>query len=208
MANSSRQIYDYILVLDFEATCDDKEKISQEIIEFPILMVDTKFFEIQSTFHQYVEPQINKKLSEFCTNLTGITNDMVTGKPNLAQTIELVDKWIKSHPELKEYQGNQLKRNFTFLTCGDWDLKEMLPNQCQKLNITYPEYLKSWINVKKAYFKSIGTYPKGLTTMLEDLNLKLDGRHHSGIDDCKNIAKIVKELGLDGHVFENTTNFC
>ena len=88
MASSSKQIYDYILVLDFEATCDDKEKISQEIIEFPILMVDTKFFEIQSTFHQYVEPQINKKLSEFCTNLTGITNDMVTGKPNLAQTIE------------------------------------------------------------------------------------------------------------------------
>ena len=41
---------------------------------------------------------------------------MVTGKPNLAQTIELADKWIKSHPELKEYQGNQLKRNLTTVT--------------------------------------------------------------------------------------------
>ena len=46
--NVSRQVFDYILVLDFEATCDDKKKIiPQEIIEFPILMVDTKSFDIQ-----------------------------------------------------------------------------------------------------------------------------------------------------------------
>jgi len=27
--------------------------------------------------------------------------------------------------------------------------------------------------------------------MLNILGMKLDGRHHSGIDDCRNIAKIV-----------------
>ena len=30
--------------------------------------------------------------------------------------------------------------------------------------------------------------------MLQKLNLTLDGKHHSGIDDSKNIGKIVKNL--------------
>jgi len=188
--NSFPQVYDYILILDFEATCDDqKQIIPQEIIEFPILMVDTKTFEIQSTFHQYVEPQVNKQLSKFCTNLTGITNDMISGKPNLEQTIRLVDEWIKNNVvlTLNESQDsvNKVKKNFTFLTCGDWDLKKMLPEQSKYFKISCPDYFKSWINLKKAYFKFTGKFPKGMTEMLEDLNLKLDGRHHSGIDDCK-----------------------
>ena len=33
-----------------------------------------------------------------------------------------------------------------------------------------------------------------MKTMLRDLKLPLDGRHHSGIDDSKNIAKILQEL--------------
>lgn len=30
--------------------------------------------------------------------------------------------------------------------------------------------------------------------MLTHLGLALEGRHHSGLDDCKNIARITKEL--------------
>ncbi len=33
-----------------------------------------------------------------------------------------------------------------------------------------------------------------MKTMLHDLKLELDGKHHSGIDDSKNIAKILEEL--------------
>jgi len=201
----SRQVFDYILVLDFEATCDDKKKIiPQEIIEFPILMVDTKSFEIHSTFHQYVEPQVNKNLSEFCTNLTGITNQMINGQPNLEQTLKLFDEWLKSKKELT-MDESQKNKNFTFLTCGDWDLKTMLPEQCKQFNIMRAEYFKSWINLKKAYCKYTGTFPRGMTTMLDDLDIKLEGRHHSGIDDCRNIAKIVKKMGMGGHIFKNTT---
>ncbi len=201
----SRQVFDYILVLDFEATCDDKKKITpQEIIEFPILMVDTKSFEIHSTFHQYVEPQVNKNLSEFCTNLTGITNQMINGQPNLEQTLKLFDEWLKSKKELT-MDESQKNKNFTFLTCGDWDLKTMLPEQCKQFNIMHAEYFNSWINLKKAYCKYTGTFPRGMTRMLDDLDIKLEGRHHSGIDDCRNIAKIVKKMGMGGHIFKNTT---
>ncbi len=33
-----------------------------------------------------------------------------------------------------------------------------------------------------------------MKSMLKDLQLELDGKHHSGIDDSKNITKILKEL--------------
>jgi inhibitor of KinA sporulation pathway (predicted exonuclease) len=39
--------------------------------------------------------------------------------------------------------------------------------------------------------------------MLNRLNLKLDGRHHSGIDDARNIAKIAQTLISKGMVFSN-----
>lgn len=33
-----------------------------------------------------------------------------------------------------------------------------------------------------------------MAAMLNILKLGLEGRHHSGIDDCKNIARIVERL--------------
>ena len=46
------QNYDYFLVLDFEATCDDQRKPHPiEIIEFPVLKINARTFECESTFH-------------------------------------------------------------------------------------------------------------------------------------------------------------
>lgn len=46
------QNYDYFLVLDFEATCDEQRKIHPiEIIEFPVLKINARTFECESTFH-------------------------------------------------------------------------------------------------------------------------------------------------------------
>ncbi|KAJ8961609.1 hypothetical protein NQ314_005926, partial [Rhamnusium bicolor] len=70
----STQFFDYILVLDFEATCwdrKDKDKAPPEIIEFPCVLYDIKQREIVSEFQQYVMPTENQKLSSFCTQLTG-----------------------------------------------------------------------------------------------------------------------------------------
>jgi ERI1 exoribonuclease 3 len=33
-----------------------------------------------------------------------------------------------------------------------------------------------------------------MTEMLDKLGLKLEGRHHSGIDDCRNIVRIAQQL--------------
>lgn len=55
-------------VLDFEATCDDKQQVlPQEIIEFPVVAVDATSHEVVATFRRYVRPKRNPVLTPFCT---------------------------------------------------------------------------------------------------------------------------------------------
>jgi ERI1 exoribonuclease 3 len=193
------QKFDYFLVIDFEATCDkEKRMVPQEIIEFPVLKVNGKTFSVDDRFHQYVQPEINKELTEFCTELTGIIQDQVDGEPDLQKTLQLFDEWMKSQGLLEPGVSS------VFVTCGDWDLKTMLPQQCKYFNIEIPTYFKQWINIKKPFCDLTGTFPKGMMTMLQMMNLKHEGRHHSGIDDCLNIARILKSLADRGHSFSVT----
>uniref|UniRef100_U3FCR5 ERI1 exoribonuclease 3 n=1 Tax=Micrurus fulvius TaxID=8637 RepID=U3FCR5_MICFL len=200
MSSLPPQRYHYFLVLDFEATCDKPQIHPQEIIEFPILKLNGRTMEIESTFHMYVQPVVHPQLTPFCTELTGIIQAMVDGQPSLQQVLERVDEWMAKEglldPTVKSI----------FVTCGDWDLKVMLPGQCDYLGLPVADYFKQWINLKKAYSFAIGTWPKnGLLDMNKGLNLQHIGRPHSGIDDCNNIANIMKTLAQKGFIFKQTS---
>ncbi|XP_075566868.1 ERI1 exoribonuclease 3 isoform X4 [Pelecanus crispus] len=139
------------------------------------------------------KPQIHPQL-------TGIIQGMVDGQPSLQQVLERVDEWMAKEglldPSVKSI----------FVTCGDWDLKVMLPGQCQYLGLPVADYFKQWINLKKAYSFAMGSWPKnGLLDMNKGLNLQHIGRPHSGIDDCKNIANIMKTLAHRGFIFKQTS---
>lgn len=42
----------------------------------------------------------------------------------------------------------------------------------------------------------------GMEEMLQLLKLELKGKHHSGIDDCRNLASVALRLMEDGFKFE------
>jgi 3'-5' exoribonuclease 1 len=49
MKTSGKTLYDYLAVIDFEATCDENNpSYRHEIIEFPIVLVDVDKMEIVS----------------------------------------------------------------------------------------------------------------------------------------------------------------
>ncbi len=129
-------------------------------------------------------------LSEELAGATVIIQKRANGeyviKP--AVTIPANEKWL--------FENGLKDKNFVFVTCGDWDLMTCLRQECKLKKIDYKEYFKSWINIKtcfKEYFKK-DDLKIGMDGMLKMLNLTLDGKHHSGIDDCKNISKIAVEL--------------
>ena len=188
---------DYYLVLDFEGVCnkDDGGPAANlmEIIEFPVLKVNAKTFETESEFHSYVQPTTHRLLNPICTRITGITQEMVDGQPTLPKVLESLHSWMLTEGLLDK------KVNFCFVTCGDWDLKTGLSAQAAYQKFEYPDYLKKWINVKTYFEATVGKKGKGMAGMLRDLGLQLKGRHHSGIDDSRNIARILRELAKNNH---------
>ncbi|XP_026670414.1 26S proteasome non-ATPase regulatory subunit 6 [Ceratina calcarata] len=184
-----KQYFNYLLVLDFESTCKRYEQIEpQEIIEFPCAAVSTSSWQIENLFHQYVKPRAHPVLTSFCTELTGIIQGMVEDQPHFPEVFEKFQDWLDENNYFKD--GNDC----AFLTCGDWDLKMMLPKQCELVDIPVPHRFKRWINLKGAFCDSADYYPRNLVDMLSHLKLPLEGRLHSGIDDVKNMVRIIQTL--------------
>ncbi|KAJ3166010.1 hypothetical protein HK101_012013 [Irineochytrium annulatum] len=198
----------YIAVLDFEATCnsvDGKKDHSfgpLEIIEFPTVLIDTTLpgFPVVAEFREYVKPVKNRVLTEFCTGLTGITQDQVDAADPFPQVLQRYSQFVTDHGLTTE--------NCLVVTCGDWDLKTMLPAQMRILAagaVAAPELLSRWNNVKKSFSRHMGASSQdmkaGMAGMLRMMGLELEGRHHSGLDDCRNISKIVRQMLEEGFLF-------
>ena len=48
-----------------------------EIIEFPVVFLNLATLEVDFIFHSFVRPVETFTLTDFCTNLTGITQEQV-----------------------------------------------------------------------------------------------------------------------------------
>ena len=87
----------YICVLDFEATCwEDMANKKHEVIEFPSVLLkwnkDKKEVIKLSEIQMYIKPKYNSTLSDFCTNLTGITQNLVDNGISFPEGLVLVTK--------------------------------------------------------------------------------------------------------------------
>ncbi|XP_029166880.1 ERI1 exoribonuclease 3 [Nylanderia fulva] len=183
------QKFEYLLVMDFEATCDKHGECKpQEIIEFPCIALSTCDWKAKDTFHAYIKPRIHPTLTQFCTELTGIMQETVDNQPCFPDVFSKFHEWLKEGGYFDEVDKS------SFVTCGNWDLKIMLPSQCNLDNITLPNEFKQWIELKHTFCESTGFYPRSLKDMLVRLNVPFQGRLHSGIDDVKNMVSIIQAL--------------
>lgn len=173
--------YDYFLVLDLEATCCDKETIKRhemEMIEIGAVMVEAETLTIIDEFQTFVKPVRNPVLTPFCTSLTSITQTQVEQAPGYADAILLLQKWLSNY------------QNAVFGSWGDYDYNQF--EEDSKFHkvpfpISYPH-----INLKKLFSNTQGLSELyGMAEALKLAAIKLEGTHHRGIDDAKNIAKLL-----------------
>ena len=196
--------FDYICIFDFECTCTNDESVklnAQEVIEFPVVLLNVKTRQIKSIFHTYVKPTEDPQLTDFCTELTGITQDQVDAGVDITVAMKQLHVWLG--------QQGVFGSEFIFMSCGDFDGNH-LGREAKRKQFFVPNYLRRWINLKKAFpqsrvdaskpdydfndfytIKNCKPTVRGMTDMLELLELELEGRHHSGIDDCKNLTRVV-----------------
>lgn len=190
----------YICALDFEATCIENKIIeNQEIIEFPCILYkvtnlnldDTKY-EYIDTFHKFIKPVFNPELSDFCKDLTAITQEQVDGGDKFKKVLYENIEWLDFH----QVDLN----NLIFVTCGMWDLNTIFPKNLKMFNATKVSYIYSKvINIKDEYKKFYEEKPGNLVKMVEKVGVEFEGRLHSGIADTKAIAKIFLKLIENGY---------
>ena len=176
---------DYYIVIDFEATCDNKGIIPRnemEIIEFAAISVRKDILTIEDEFTMFVKPQLHSELTDFCKNLTNITQYDVDTAFCFKDVLESFYIW------LNKFEGNK-----TFCSWGDYD-KKQLQQDCILHDVEYP-FSDEHINVKKL-FSEIKNYNRtySLGTAIKKLNLEFEGTPHRGIDDARNVAKVLSIL--------------
>ncbi|MEO3403260.1 3'-5' exonuclease [Mucilaginibacter sp. CAU 1740] len=175
---------DEIIIVDLEATCwegdGEYQKQRSEIIEIGVCKLDVDTGRIIASEGILVKP-VYSEISAFCTKLTTITPKMVEEQGvSLKEACSILEE---------RYNAKKL----TWVSYGAYD-RSMLKEQCAKFGVRYPMSAHH-INVK-VLFAEVYQLSKGIgmERALRMLNLPLQGTHHRGVDDARNIAKIFSRL--------------
>ncbi|KAF7248442.1 hypothetical protein EG68_09609 [Paragonimus skrjabini miyazakii] len=194
--------YSYLLIIDLEATCDFQTRSKtvpeypHEIIEFPVLLYNTRTRRCVGVFHSYCRPKFHPDLTTFCTNLTQISQVQVDNACPFPQVLTKIENWLFTQHNLSDV------RCAIVCDCSA-DMGKFMRIQCRLDGIPLPSWAMVWINLSKAFrifYKLPSRHPVTLNTMLRDLNLSFIGQQHRGLDDAINILRIVRTLLADGCV--------
>jgi len=174
-----------LLIVDLESTCYENEPphFFSEIIEIGAVVFDPASLEVIGEFQRFVKPMLFPILSDFCKQLTSITQEQVDGGVSIDQA-------------LKEIGAFARKYDAVFCSWGYYDRKQ-IERVCLRFSIPYP-FQKAHISLKHEHSAFYGIKKLGLGQALRFHGFTLEGTHHRAIDDARNIAKITRQMIQDG----------
>lgn len=242
MSKAIKQPWDAFLVLDVEATCIKDSPFGSypnEIIEWPVCLLrwkdknskgEARQLEVVDEFRSFVKPTWKPLLSDYCKQLTGITQEQVDRAPTFVQLMQIFPQFLLRNGLIDAETGERLVR-FCWCCDGPYDIRDFVVKQCFMSEIPMPAWIQGemldvrlliseWLasNVKRRH----GTLKSGqktgkassptkriylpITRQLQVLGLPpFQGREHSGIDDTRNITRIVIEAARRGMKLQPNT---
>lgn len=179
-----------ILVVDLEATCWDaatpegeaQSIHTMEIIEIGCVLTN-RLGTVLDTRSFIVRPERQPILSEFCIALTQITQAVVDNAPPLKEVIDQMNAWLEG-TETVALWGSW----------GNYDLNQ-LTAQCALDNADSQLLSLPHLNLKKLWRRTTRQRKKtSLAYALAYHDLEFDGQPHRGVDDARNIARLLPFL--------------
>lgn len=169
------------IIVDLEATCwERRDKQPNEIIEIGAVCINEEK-QIISEFNSFVKPTVHTMLSDFCTELTSITQEQVDNAQLFPIVLEQFQDWMYSFGE-----------EYLLCSWGFYD-RVQFKNDCELHGLAVG-WLEDHISLKHQYAVIRQTRSMGMKNALKNEKITLEGIHHRGIDDAKNIAKIFIKL--------------
>ena len=167
----------HLLVVDLEATCDreDMPREETEIIEIGAVLVEPVGLTVVRSFQTFVRPVVHPVLTRFCTELTTIRQSDVDDAPLFPEALAALRAWL-AVPALLcswgRYDRNQLQR------------------EADRHRVHLP-FGKGHLDIKAAFAERAGVRAPGVRAALREVGLTFEGTPHRGIDDARNIARLL-----------------
>ena len=171
------------MIVDLEATCSNDHTVPRdemEIIEIGAVMLSSITFELESEFQTFVRPVRHPQLTEFCTSLTGISPADLADAPLFPQALEGMKQWMSDFTDS------------IFCSWGAYD-RNQFRRDCEFHQIAYP-FDSGHLNLKEEVNRMLSRKPMGIGEALRRLGMNFEGSPHRGLDDARNIARIVRRV--------------
>lgn len=185
---------DRVFVVDVEATCwetrEEQGKRPNEVIEIGICALDIPSGRILDPSSYVIKPRFTQ-VSPFCTQLTGWTQEQVNTGGDIGETLYAI---------INDYS---ITKDHLWFSCGEYDRIKLGCDGPASLGDLYGisrsqnpfAFMRAHVNIKTLFaLKHKLRREMGMAGMLKTAGLQLDGRHHSGVDDAYNIAKLVHHV--------------
>jgi len=179
-----------IAIIDFEATCDNSEKViprgEMEIIEIGCVIADLKG-NTYNHFSTFVKPILHPNLTPFCKELTHISQEDVDSGLHLLEAFKNMNLFLRDE---------KIK---TWTSWGDWDKTQVHRNIKHYKKMKRPfEFMKfHYFDLSEKYYKHQGLPQTcGLIKALARHEIEFTGTPHRGLDDVINTAKLLPFSGL------------
>jgi inhibitor of KinA sporulation pathway (predicted exonuclease) len=169
-----------LLIVDLEATCwegREHRPENMEIIEIGALLLHPENPASPREFQSFVRPAKFPELSEFCRSLTSIRQPDVDGADPFPRVIERLLGWLGD------------PRDVRLASWGNYDRKQLLQD-CRLHGVRYP-FPEDHFNIKTFVAERKRWKPAGVGIVLRQLGLEFEGTAHRGIDDARNIWRIL-----------------
>ena len=166
------------VIVDLEATCwEGVRSPDMETIEIGAVLLAGTGGPITSAFGEFVRPVVHPTLSGFCRRLTSIRQEDVDTADLFPVVLRRLQTWIGEGA-------------FTLCSWGGYDLNQ-LRSDCRRHGLQLPPTFEhGHINLKKEFARVFRVKSCGMARALEHAALPLEGTHHRGGDDARNIARL------------------
>lgn len=177
----------YYLVVDLEATCSDRStppkfkehtvpRHEMETIEIGAVLCHPRTLAPVAEFQTFIQPVRHPVLTRFCTDLTSITQADVLPAPRFPAAIAALSAFLNG-------------RDAIFGSWGDYDWFQLIQD-ARYHRCELPAF-SDRLNLKAQFGSRQGGRPMGMAAALRRARLPLEGTHHRGIDDARNIARLL-----------------
>lgn len=131
-------------------------------------------------FQTFVRPVERPRLTDFCQRLTTICQADIDAAATFPHAAARLASFAQRHGSAGTRWGSW----------GQYDLNQ-LRRDCDRHGVPDPLRGLDHVNLKRQFAKNRRIREVGMSRALQILALPIEGAHHRGIDDARNIARML-----------------